>query len=191
MQSRVENFLSAVRQSAGRLLAPWDLPRWRRRVGSFLELPSYLVLVAGISTLNAFLPFFPIELFLVLRTLVRPKEWWKLSGLAALCSALGAACLAYLIELHPHTEIVAWLSQRLGEANWDHVSQFVQQRGALGLVLISMSFLPLPPAVAVCVLSKVPAAEIALAIGVGNFAKYSAFSWIAAFFPARFGKTAT
>lgn len=147
--------------------------------------------VLGIAALNAFLPFFPIELFLILRILVRPKEWWRVSLLSAAASAFGALLLALLLEQQPHGGLVNWFVHWLGQVRWDQVSQLVRDRGSFGLVLISISFLPLPPAVVMCVVSKVPATEIALAIGLGNFLKYSFFSYLAARSPLLFADVET
>jgi membrane protein YqaA with SNARE-associated domain len=143
--------------------------------------------VTGIAALNAFVPFFPVELFLILRVLVRHKEWWRIALIAAAASGLGAVGLARLVDYQPHAEIVPWLARHFGEASWEQVSQFVRHRGAVGLALISMSFLPLPPAVIMCALSKVPDWQIALSIGLGNALKYGFFSWLAASSPLWFG----
>jgi len=164
-----------------------NLPWWRQRLGSRLEHPIYVVFVAAISCLNSFFPFFPVELFVILRVLRRPREWWALSGLAVAASVVGTLILAHLFQLHSSTGLTAWLAHHLGQASWDHVATFVRSRGAYGLFLVAISFLPLPPAVAVCALSRVPAWEIAASIGGAHCLKYGFFSWLASNFTHWFG----
>jgi membrane protein YqaA with SNARE-associated domain len=163
-----------------------NLARWRRRLQSSLERPSYVPLVAGIAALNSFLPFFPVEVFLILRVLVRPKEWWRNAAFAAVASAIGVMGLARLVQSHSQSALAMWLTHSLGKGGWEHVTHFVHHRGSIGLLFASISFVPLPPAVIMCALSKVPLWQIALSIALGHCVKYGFFSWLAARSPLWF-----
>lgn len=170
------------------MISRWSLSPWNRRLQSWLERPVYVFAVTGVSALNAFLPFFPIELFLTLRVLRRPGEWWRLALLAALASLVANAWLAHLVESQSLSGLAHWLETQIGQGNWERVSQFARLHGSLGLTLISLSLLPLPPAVIVCALAGVPLLEIAMAIGLGHSLKYGFFSWLAAHSPRWIGK---
>lgn len=160
-------------------------------VKSYLELPIYVPLATAIAALNSFIPFFPVEIFLILRILVRPKEWLRNAVFAGVASAAALVCLAHLVEFQPHDFLVNWMVHHFSQSTWDRVSQFVNHRGSIGLFFVAVSFFPLPPAVIVCALSKVPDWEIFLSIGLGNCLKYGFFSWLAVRAPLKFSEPAT
>jgi hypothetical protein len=164
----------------------WNVARWQNRLGAHLERPSYVVAVLLIGAANAFFPFLPVELFLILRVLVRPREWLSLTLLTSVVSAIGNIGLARLVDLPSQSALVPWLTHHFGPTTWGEVTHFVRAHGTVGLGLVSFSFFPLPPAVVMCALSKVSDWEIGLAITVGHCIKYGLFARVAAEWPRWF-----
>ncbi len=162
------------------------LSKWQLRLGEYIGRPGYVVLMAGVAALNAFLAFIPVEVFIILRVLIRPKSWWRMALLAAVCSSLATYVLARLVETQP--QWANWLASYMGPVRWHEASQFINEHGTFGLFLGAVTLLPLPPAVVICVMAKVPNSQIALSIGAGNLIKYCFIARLAAFSPHRFGQ---
>jgi len=161
----------------------WNFSAWYRRLQHRLDRRWYVPAVAVIAALNAFLPFIPVEIFVVLRVLIRPREWWRTPVIVAAASAAGAVALALVVGHDPQSPIAHFLAERLGQASWDHASAVLRQHGALGLALVSISFIPQQPAVVIGALASMPLWKIALPIWLARSLKYGFYSALAAFAP--------
>ena len=164
-----------------------QLDWWRGRLTTRLARPSYVAFLAVVALLNVFLAFFPVELFIALRVLLRPREWWRITLLTVGASLAGVFLLTELVSARSSGGVVAWATAQIGAAHWETIRHFVEQRGAIGAGLVAMSFLPLPPAILLCALSKVPGWQLTLAVMVGHLVKYGGFAALAAYSPRWFG----
>lgn len=163
--------------------------RWQKKLEPYVDRPAFLVLLAGVSAVNLFVALIPVELFISLRVFALPRDWWKTALLAVIASLFGVYALVFLTQSQTQWDVAGFLARRIGQTRWDQVADFVNKRGAFGLFLAAVTILPLPPAIIVCVLSKVPAWAIGLAIGLGHCIKYGVIAWGAAFSPKWFNRT--
>jgi uncharacterized membrane protein YdjX (TVP38/TMEM64 family) len=143
--------------------------------------PMIVAAVALAATLSMSVPFASL---LVAAVLMSPRRWATIS-LWSSGAALGSAVLylvfhhlgwARLFEVYP--DVVA-------SAAWRDATAWLARYGIVALLVIAATPLPLTPALMFAAISRLPVAEVILALWVGKLVKYLVYAWLASSFPAR------
>jgi uncharacterized membrane protein YdjX (TVP38/TMEM64 family) len=145
---------------------------------------GFPVVVAGMAlaaTLSMSVPFASI---LVAAVLLAPRRWFALALGGSLGSAAGSALL-YLVFHH-----LGWARffdsypEVVRSAAWLDATRWLGAYGTPALLLISALPLPLTPALMFAAISRLPVAQVILALWAGKLLKYVVYAWLAAAFPA-------
>ena len=141
-------------------------------------------MVALMAGLDFFVIIFPIDVFLITRMLLRPKNWLVSSLIIALGSALGAVSLGAFIQWDA-ASVTHFISRfvDLSSPEAVHASELIHAHGGLGLFIISLSFVPPQIAVFMAGIEKVSLPSIFLCVLLGRGLKYSFYSMLCVFFP--------
>lgn len=110
----------------------------------------YPAALGGVSLLDYYAPFLPLNTVLAAAVLPRPERWRSLGLSFAVGAALGAALLAAIIRL-VGPEVVSWIGQSRGAPLWMRIEDFVDAYGIIALAALAVS--PLPVRIAVVVLA--------------------------------------
>ena len=155
-----------------------------QKIQTFVNKPWYVPLIMLLAAMDSFLFIFPIDLFLITRILFQ-KEFWIQTALSiATASALGSLCLALFIKLD--LPFLLKFMDRLEIHSAQHFTQgtyYIHQYGAIGVGIVSLSFIPLPIAIVVAAWEKVPLLSIFFAAWIGRCIKYLIYGFISAYFP--------
>jgi membrane protein YqaA with SNARE-associated domain len=100
--------------------------------------------------------------------------------LVAAGSAAGVGLLAWLFSGHQQSALAVSLLRLLHGPGWERGAALIRRDGALGIGLISFSFLPQQPAVIIAALAKMPLGEIVAPVFVARGIKYLAYGALAA-----------
>jgi membrane protein YqaA with SNARE-associated domain len=146
--------------------------------------PWYLLLICALAVVDAFVFVIPIDLFLITRILFKRDDWFRVALALTTASALGALILGGLVhwDLPLASQWVGIHSQHVSK-EWEHAAQFVHKHGALGVGIVSFSFIPYQLAVVAAVLENVPLFNIFIAAWVGRGIKYFAYALLCAYAP--------
>ena len=143
--------------------------------------PLIVALIAVAATLSMSVPFASL---LVGAVLMAPRRWKPIAVWSSLGAALGGGLL-YLAFHH-----LGWA--RLYDAYpdvvrskaWSDATRWLTTYGVATLLLIAALPLPLTPALMFAAVSRLPVAEVLLALWLGKLVKYMAYAWLTATFPA-------
>ncbi|MDZ5455652.1 YqaA family protein [Azohydromonas lata] len=143
--------------------------------------PLVVAAMATAATLSMSVPFASI---LVAAVLLAPGRWFMLALGGSVGSALGAALL-YLVFHH-----LGWARffdsypEVVRSAAWADATRWLGTYGTPALLLISALPLPLTPALMFAAISRLPVAEVIVALWAGKLLKYVVYAWLAAAFPS-------
>lgn len=143
--------------------------------------PILVAAVALIATLSMTIPFGTL---LIAAVLLAPRRWLAIAAASSFGSAVGALIL-YLVFHH-----LGW--NRFFEAYpdvvrsvaWRDATSWLGGYGVPSLLIIAALPLPLTPALMFAAISRLPAAEVILALWVGKLVKYTLYAWLASAFPS-------
>ncbi len=146
--------------------------------------PAFPVIVAAVAlaaTLSMSVPFAPL---LIVAVLMAPRGWMPIAVWSSLGAALGGGLL-YLVFHH-----LGWA--RLFDAYpdvvrskaWSDATRWLTSYGVATLLLIAALPLPLTPALMFAAVSRLPIAEVLLALWLGKLVKYTVYAWLTATFPS-------
>lgn len=145
---------------------------------------SFPVLVAGMALAATVSMSVPFASILVAAVLLAPRRWFALALGGSLGSALGAALL-YLVFHHlGWSRIFDSYPEVVRSAAWSDATHWLGANGTPALLLISALPLPLTPALMFAAISRLPVAEVILALWAGKLLKYIVYAWLASAFPA-------
>ena len=68
---------------------------------------------------------------------------------------------------------------------WSDATRWLANYGAVGLLIIAATPLPLTPALMIASISRLPVMEVLLALWPGKLVKYMAYAWLVSAFPSR------
>lgn len=144
--------------------------------------PMVVAAVALAATLSMSVPFASL---LVAAVLMAPRRWATISLWSSLGAALGSAVL-YLIFHHlGWARLFDAYPDVVGSAAWRDATGWLARYGIVALLVIAATPLPLTPALMFAAISRLPVAEVILALWVGKLVKYLVYAWLASSFPAR------
>ena len=100
-------------------------------------------------------------------------------------AALGAAVL-YLVFHHlGWAKLFDAYPDVVRSGAWSEATRWLTSYGVASLLLIAALPLPLTPALMFAAISRLPVAEVLLALWIGKLAKYLVYAWMSARFPER------
>ena len=152
---------------------------WRADARSF---PMVVGAVAVAATLSMSVPFATL---LVTAVLMARRRWGAIAVWASLGAALGAALL-YLVFHHlGWARLFAAYPDVVRSSAWSDATRWLSAYGVVALLVIAATPLPLTPALMFAAISRLPIAEVVLALWIGKLAKYLVYAWLASRFPER------
>lgn len=144
--------------------------------------PILVGAVAVAATLSMSVPFASL---LVAAVLMTRHRWAAIAVWASLGAALGAAVL-YLVFHHlGWAQLFAAYPDVVRSSAWSDATRWLSAYGVAALLLIAATPLPLTPALMFAGISRLPIAEVVLALWIGKLAKYLVYAWLASRFPER------
>lgn len=144
--------------------------------------PVVVCAVAVAATLSMSVPFATL---LVAAVLMARRRWGAIAVGASLGSAVGAALL-YLVFHHlGWAQLFAAYPDVVRSSAWSDATRWLSVYGVVALLIIAATPLPLTPALMFAGISRLPIAEVVLALWVGKLAKYLVYAWVASRFPER------
>ena len=142
--------------------------------------PAFVAGAAFASTLSMTVPFASL---LIVAVLMSPKRWKAI----AFCSSLGAAIGAGLLYLAFHhlgwTRFYDSYPDVIRSAAWADAIRWLTTYGVAALFVIAAFPLPLTPALMFAGISRLPVAEVLIALWLGKLIKYTAYAWFTTSFP--------
>lgn len=147
--------------------------------------PAFPLAVAGVAVAATLSMTVPFASLLVAAVLMAPRRWKSI----ALCSSVGAALGAALLYLAFHhlgwARLFDFYPDVVHSRAWSDATRWLTNYGAVSLLLIAALPLPLTPALMFAAISRLPVAEVLLALWLGKLLKYLAYAWLASAFPAQ------
>jgi membrane protein YqaA with SNARE-associated domain len=134
------------------------------------------------ATLSMSVPFATL---LVASVLVAPRRWGAIAVWASLGAALGAALLYLAFHHLGWARLFAAYPDVVRSSAWADATRWLSVYGVTALLVIAATPLPLTPALMFAGISRLPIAEVVLALWIGKLAKYLVYAWLASRFPER------
>ena len=144
--------------------------------------PMVVGAVAVAATLSMSVPFATL---LVAAVLMAPRRWSAIAVWASLGAALGAALLYLAFHHLGWARLFAAYPDVVRSSAWGDATRWLSAYGVTALLVIAATPLPLTPALMFAGISRLPIAEVVLALWIGKLAKYLMYAWLASRFPER------
>ena len=146
--------------------------------------PAFPLIVAAVALAATLSMTVPFASLLVGAVLMAPRRWMPIAMWSSVGAALGGGML-YLAFHH-----LGWA--RLFDAYpdvvrskaWSDATRWLTNYGVATLLLIAALPLPLTPALMFAAVSRLPVAEVLLALWLGKLLKYTIYAWLTATFPS-------
>ena len=143
--------------------------------------PMVVASVAVAATLSMSVPFAGL---LVAAVLMAPRRWAAIALWSSLGAALGGSIL-YLVFHHlGWARLFAAYPDVVRSVAWQDATRWLSTYGVASLLVIAALPLPLTPALMFAAISRLPVAEVVLALWVGKLAKYLVYAGLASAFPS-------
>lgn len=144
--------------------------------------PVVVGAVAVAATLSMSVPFATL---LVAAVVMAPRRWGAIAVWASLGAALGAALLYLAFHHLGWVRLFAAYPDVVRSSAWADATRWLSVYGVTALLVIAATPLPLTPALMFAGISRLPIAEVVLALWIGKLAKYVVYAWLASRFPER------
>ncbi len=150
----------------------------------YMEKPWYVPFISLLAAADAFVFIFPTDLLLITRVFSKRKDWFWVAFAITTGSALGALALAGVIE-HDFQFAARWFGDPSAHpsGHWHRAANFVQQYGAVGVGIVSFSFIPYQLAIIAAATQHVPLLPMFIACWVGRGLKYFIYALLCAYAP--------
>jgi len=155
------------------------------RLQQYAARPWYVALISVLAALDAYVVFIPVEALMFPAVLTRRHRWLGTTLWITLGSAVGATSFAWFCREYGAPLLHQLFPDMLDSRAWQDAERTIQTHGGWGLALISLSFVPQHPAVAIAGLARLPLRTIFLSVLAGRVVKYIVLSWAVIRFPRR------
>ncbi len=148
--------------------------------------PAYPLLIGLIAlalTVSMTIPFASI---LIAAVLLRRDKWKTIALVSSLGSAAGGLFLYMIFHHLGWNQLVQYYPDLVQSKAWLDATRWVSNYGVWALFAVAASPLPQTPALIFTAVSRLPPAEVFLALLLGKLLKYGAYAWLAANFPSWF-----
>ncbi len=144
--------------------------------------PVVVGAVALAATLSMSVPFATL---LVAAVLMARRRWVSIAVWASLGAALGATLLYMVFHHLGWARLFAAYPDVVRSSAWGDATGWLSVYGVMALLMIAATPLPLTPALMFAGISRLPIAEVVLALWIGKVTKYLLYAWLASRFPER------
>lgn len=138
--------------------------------------------VAVAATLSMSVPFATL---LVAVVLMAWRRWNMIAVGASVGAALGATLLCLVFHHLGWARLFTSYPDVVRSSAWSDATRWLSAYGVVALLVIAATPLPLTPALMLAGISRLPIAEVLLALWFGKLAKYLVYAWLASRFPER------
>ena len=143
--------------------------------------PMIVAVVAVAATLSMTVPFASL---LVGAVLMAPRRWKPIALWSSLGAALGGGLLYIAFHHLGWARLFDAYPDVVRSKAWSDATRWLTNYGVATLLLIAALPLPLTPALMFAAVSRLPVAEVLLALWLGKLVKYMAYAWLTAAFPS-------
>lgn len=145
---------------------------------------SFPIVVACVATAATVSMSVPFAGLLVAAVLMAPRRWLAIALWSSLGAALGGSIL-YLVFHHlGWAQLFVAYPDMVRSAAWKDATRWLSAYGVVSLLVIAALPVPTTPALMFAAISRLPVAEVVLALWVGKLVKYLAYAWVASAFPS-------
>lgn len=142
--------------------------------------PLVVGAIAAVATVSMSVPFASL---LMAAVLMARRRWRAIALFSSLGAALGGGLL-YLVFHHlGWAQLFSAYPDVVRSAAWRDASRWLGAYGVPALFVIAATPLPLTPALMFAGISRLPIAEVVLALWLGKLIKYLVYAWLASRFP--------
>jgi membrane protein YqaA with SNARE-associated domain len=149
--------------------------------------PVAVGIAAFALTVTMIIPFASI---LIGAVLLRRDRWKEIVVLSSLGSATGGLILYVSFHHLGWSQITAAYPDLSQLKAWSDATRWISAYGTWALLGIAATPMPQTPALIFTAMSRLPAAEVFLALFFGKLLKYGVYGWLAAEFPSWFQRFA-
>lgn len=142
--------------------------------------PMVVGAVAVAATLSMSVPFASL---LVAAVLMAPRRWVAIALWSSLGAALGGSILYLAFHHLGWSRLFAAYPDVVRSVAWQDATRWLSTYGVASLLVMAALPLPLTPALMFAAISRLPVAEVVLALWVGKLAKYLVYAGLASAFP--------
>ena len=143
--------------------------------------PLFVAVVALAATLSMSVPFASL---LVVAVLMAPRRWMPIAMWSSVGAALGGGLLYLAFHHIGWARLVESYPDVVRSRAWVDATGWLTTFGVISLLLIAAMPLPLTPALMFAAVSRLPMAEVLLALWLGKLVKYMVYAWLTATFPS-------
>lgn len=157
------------------------LSRWSRQI-------LFPPIVGGVAWLSTMTLTIPVEILVVVATLLSRPRWFPIAFFAATGSAIASVAL-YLAFHHLGWALLVEQYPEISNTRaWSEITKWLSDYGVLALFAFMAFPAPVPKTavLAFAGIYRLPIAEVIAAIWIGKFIKYESYAFIAARFSHRF-----
>jgi membrane protein YqaA with SNARE-associated domain len=144
---------------------------------------AFPAVVAGVALAATTSMSVPFATLLVAAVLLAPRRWAVIALWSSLGAALGAAVLYLAFHHLGWARLFAAYPDVVRSSAWADATRWLTAYGIAALFVIAATPLPLTPALMFAAISRLPIAEVLLALWLGKLAKYLVYAWLASRFP--------
>jgi membrane protein YqaA with SNARE-associated domain len=146
----------------------------------------YPLLVGSVALLLTVSMTIPFASILIAAVLLRPAHWKAIALLSSVGSAAGGLIIYMFFHHLGWIYVVEAYPELLQSKAWIDATRWVSSYGVWALLVVAASPLPQTPALIFTAVSRLPPAEVFLALLIGKSLKYGVYAWLAATFPDYF-----
>jgi membrane protein YqaA with SNARE-associated domain len=143
--------------------------------------PMVVGAAAIAATLSMSVPFGSL---LVAAVLMAPRRWVSIALWSSLGTALGGSMLYLGFHHLGWARLFSAYPDVVRSVAWMDATRWLSTYGVASLLVIAALPLPLTPALMFAAISRLPVAEVVLALWVGKLIKYLVYAGLASAFPS-------
>ena len=146
--------------------------------------PAFPLIVAAVAMAATLSMSVPFASLLVVAVLLAPRRWMPIAVWSSLGAALGGGLLYLAFHHLGWARLFDTYPDVVRSRAWVDATGWLTNFGVASLMLIAALPLPLTPALMFAAVSRLPMAEVLLALWLGKLVKYTVYAWLTATFPS-------
>lgn len=143
----------------------------------------YLPMLSLLAFLDNFLVVIPTDGILISSSMLRPQKWIYFSFFVAVGSAIGALCLALIIEFYGIHVVEYFFPNIQSSSAWIRTQAFFEDYGLWLLFAVAVTPFTQQPAVILAVFAGVPVLQIFVIGFFGRWLKFSLMAYVGSHMP--------
>ena len=146
--------------------------------------PAFPLIVAAVALAATLSMTVPFASLLVGAVLMAPRRWMPIAMWSSVGAALGGGMLYLAFHHLGWARLFDAYPDVVRSTAWVDATRWLTNFGVASLLLIAALPLPLTPALMFAAVSRLPMAEVLLALWLGKLLKYTIYAWLTATFPS-------